>query len=373
MKIEELINNKKIIEKLTIDGIIEATAVQEKVIPIIMGSKDVIVSSETGSGKTLAFVLPIAENIGNKLEAIVIVPTRELAKQITYVFRRYTNHKAVSIYGGTSISNQIEKLKNANIVVGTPGRLLDLLGRNKLKLDKIRFLVLDEADRMLDMGFIGDIEKILKVMSQRRQTLLFSATISKQVLKLSKKYMKDPEKILIEKRITTTKQKHKFYVISNNEKFSLLVYLLKTSEHSLVFCATKRTTGIVAIQLRKQGINADAIHGDLSQKQRETVLQNFRLKNINVLVATDVAARGLDIDDITHVYNFDLPGDGDMYVHRAGRTARMGREGEVISFVSEENYVFFSRIYKIGEIKEMEKPSFPKIPFRIEKRYRGRF
>jgi len=372
-----MISDKKLAEKLTKDGIIEATEVQERAIPLIMQGKDAVVQSETGSGKTLAFVLPIAENINEgSLKALIVVPTRELAKQITDVFKKYTELRTISIYGGVSITRQIEGLQNANVAVGTPGRLLDLLNRGKLKLNEIEFFVLDEADRMLDMGFIDDIEKIIRASSEKRQTMLFSATMPEEVVMMSRKYMHEPEKILIGKKTTTAKQKHMFYVVSVNEKFSLLVHLLQggNGSHSLIFCATKRMTDSVAKQLKKHGIRAEAIHGDLSQKQREDVLYKFRKKEINTLVATDVAARGLDIDGITHIYNFDLPREIEMYTHRAGRTARMGNEGEVISIVSDRDYVLFGKIYKAkGGIKEMKKPSFQEIPFKVNKRYGRRY
>jgi len=377
MKIEEMISDKKLAEKLTKDGIIEATEVQERAIPLIMQGKDAVVQSETGSGKTLAFVLPIAENINEgSLKALIVVPTRELAKQITDVFKKYTELRTISIYGGVSITRQIEGLQNANVAVGTPGRLLDLLNRGKLKLNEIEFFVLDEADRMLDMGFIDDIEKIIRASSEKRQTMLFSATMPEEVVMMSRKYMHEPEKILIGKKTTTAKQKHMFYVVSVNEKFSLLVHLLQggNGSHSLIFCATKRMTDSVAKQLKKHGIRAEAIHGDLSQKQREDVLYKFRKKEINTLVATDVAARGLDIDGITHIYNFDLPREIEMYTHRAGRTARMGNEGEVISIVSDRDYVLFGKIYKAkGGMEEMKKPSFQEIPFKVNKRYGRRY
>ncbi len=376
MEIEKLVDNKETVGKLARDGIVHATEVQEKAIPVIMKGKDAVVQSETGSGKTLAFVLPITEKLrGKGVKALVITPTRELAKQITSVFRRYTHLKPVSIYGGVSIGKQIEELKYANVAVGTPGRLLDLIERGELDLRKIQFLVIDEADRMLDMGFIDDIEKIIRVTNNERQTLLFSATIPEEVVRISRKYMKEPAKVLIERKTTTVKQKHLFYVVSLNEKFSLLVHLLKNSNgsHSLIFCATKKMTDSVAKQLKMHGIRADAIHGDLSQRQREEVLKKFRKKETKVLVATDVAARGLDIDGITHVYNFDLPREIEMYTHRAGRTARMGREGVVISIVSDKDYVLFGRIYRAkGGLEEMKKPSFQEIPFRINSYNRKR-
>jgi len=371
MKIGKMVKDRNIVENLARDDIVDATEVQEKAIPVIMEGKDAVVQSETGSGKTLAFVLPIAEKLrGEGIKALVIAPTRELAKQITSVFKKYTHLKSVSIYGGVSISRQIEELQHANVAVGTPGRLLDLIERGELRLSGIQFLVLDEADRMLDMGFIEDIEKIIEATNEHRQTLLFSATIPDEVIRISRKYMKNPIKILIERKTTTVKQKHLFYVVSVNEKFSLLVHLLKNSNgsHSLIFCATKKMADSVAAQLKMYGIKAEAIHGDLTQKQREQVLHKFRKKMVRALVATDVAARGLDIDGITHVYNFDVPNEIEMYTHRAGRTARMGNEGMVISIVSDKDYVLFGRIHRAkGNLEEVEKPQFQKIPFKIDR------
>ena len=373
MKIKEIISDERVAEKLNKDGIFEATEVQREAIPVIMNNRDAIIQSETGSGKTLAFVLPIIENIrGNGIEALIVAPTRELAKQITHVFNKYSRFKAVSIYGGTSVINQIRDLKKANIVVGTPGRLLDLMNRKELHINKIKYLVLDEADRMLDMGFIDDIERIIRATNREKQTLLFSATIPKKIIEIGKKYMKNPKRIVIERRITSAKQIHKFYVVSFKEKFSLLVHLLQKQDAdlSLIFCATKKMTDNLARELKRYGISAGAIHGDMSQKQRETMLNNFRQKRINVLVATDVAARGLDIDDITHIYNFDIPKEVIMYTHRAGRTARMGNEGKVISLISEKDYLLFREILEKNEIEEMEKPEFQKLFFKMDKEER---
>lgn len=371
MKIEEMISDKNVIELLNRDDIVIATEAQEKAIPLILHGKDVVVQSETGSGKTLAFVLPIIENItGKGIEALVVAPTRELAKQITHVFQKYSQFHTVSVYGGVSIINQINGLKTANIVVGTPGRLLDLMERRELYIDKIKYLVLDEADRMLDMGFIGDIEKIIRKSSKDKQMMLFSATIPQEIVEISKKYMKNPVKIMIKEKVTSAKLEHKFYVISFQEKFSLLVHLLQeeNAELSIIFCATKRMTDNLAKELQRYGLKARAIHGDLSQKQREQVMYDFKKKRVNILVATDVAARGIDVDGITHIYNFDLPKEILTYTHRAGRTARMGREGYVISLVSEKDYVMFGRILKRERnIEEIKKPEFPKLFFRMER------
>ncbi|HEC77298.1 MAG TPA: DEAD/DEAH box helicase [Thermoplasmatales archaeon] len=307
MKIEEMILNEETVNLLKKDGIINATEVQEKAIPLILNDKDVIVQSETGSGKTLAFVLPIIENIAEEdIKALIIAPTRELAKQITHVFNRYSKLNAISVYGGVSITNQINGLRKANIVVGTPGRLLDLLGRGKLSIDKINYLVLDEADRMLDMGFIGDIEEIMRKSSKNKQVLLFSATIPEKILEISRKYMKNPYKVLINKKTTTANLRHKFYVVSFKEKFSLLVHLLQKERAnlSIIFCATRRMTDNLARELQRYGLKARAIHGELSQNQRERVLHDFRQGKIDIVVATDVASRGLDVDGITHIYNF---------------------------------------------------------------------
>ena len=375
MKMKEIVENDSLALKLEKDGITDATHVQKEAIPVIMEGKDVVVKSETGSGKTLAFVIPIIKNIeGNGIEALVIAPTRELAKQITGVFNRYSKYRATSVYGGVSITNQINELKRTNIVVGTPGRLLDLIRRKELDLSRVKYLVLDEADRMLDMGFIEDIESIIKSTGKERQTMLFSATIPEQVIAISKKYMKNAVKIMIEKRVTSEKQEHMFYVVDFKEKFSLLVHLLKENNDgiSLIFCATKRMTDNIAKELRKNGMRAGAIHGDMSQKQREDMLKRFRRRDIDVLVATDVAARGLDIDNIGYIYNFDVPREEEMYVHRAGRTARMGNEGRIISLVSEKDYTLFGRIARKNDgLKEMKKPDFERLHFKMDKGNKG--
>jgi len=370
MRIEKIILNEEVVNLLKKDGIINATEVQEKAIPIILDGKNVIVQSETGSGKTLAFVLPIIENIAEKgIKALIIVPTRELAKQITEVVNRYSKLNAVSVYGGVSITNQINGLKKANIVVGTPGRLLDLLGRKKLSIDKINYLVLDEADRMLDMGFIGDIEKIMRESGKNKQILLFGATIPEKILEISRKYMENSYKVLIDKKTTSANLRHKFYVISFKEKFSLLVHLLQKEKAnlSIIFCATRRMTDNLAKELQRHGLKAKAIHGELRQNQRERVLYDFRQGKIDIVVATDVASRGLDVDGITHIYNFDLPKEILVYTHRAGRTARMGKDGTIISLVSEKDYVIFRKILKTENIEEIKKPDFPKLFFRMKK------
>lgn len=348
----------------------EATEIQEKAIPLVLKGKDILGESATGSGKTLAFGAGIIEKVEKEkgIQALIMTPTRELAEQVTRSlvdFSSYKNLNIASVYGGVSIEPQIKKLKDAEIVVGTPGRILDHIGQNTINLKKIDFLVLDEADRMLDMGFIKDVKKIISQCKNERQTLLFSATLSYDVMGISFKYMKDPVKIKTQSQVDPKKLKQVYYDVDKNEKFSLMVHLLKKegSRLVMVFCNTKRTVDFVADNLKLQKLDAMALHGDLSQYKRQQVLDHFHKSQKFILVCTDVAARGLDIKEVSHVYNYDLPKDAENYVHRIGRTARAGKEGEAISLVATPDYDSFGRILQVYELKieRIETPEFEKI------------
>lgn len=332
-------------------NITTATPVQQEIIPAIFDGQDVIAQSETGSGKTLSFAIPLIERIKQRdgLKALVIVPTRELALQIATEFIKFShgNHLGITpVYGGMSINEQIRKLGRTNIIVGTPGRLLDLLQRKALSLDTIQYVVIDEADRMLDMGFIKDIEKILRHAPKQRQTLLFSATIAEDIALLSKRYLRTPKRVQLASTLKPDFLRQAYYQTSADKKLELLVHLLKRERDlTLVFCNRKHKTEAVAKQLSRSGIPARCLNGGMTQKQRERVTADFRYKAFNVLVATDVAARGLHIDDISHVYNYDIPRDIDSYTHRVGRTARAGNRGKAISLVAHgEDKQFFKQI-----------------------------
>jgi ATP-dependent RNA helicase DeaD len=351
MKTESFNLSKNTLALLEKNGIITATPIQKKIIPAVLAGRDVLAQSETGSGKTISFAIPILEQIQaiDGLCALVLVPTRELCNQVTSEFIKYSQGKRLGItavYGGVSMDNQIRKIKKTNVIIATPGRLIDLINRNVIHLDKIKFLVFDEADRMMDMGFIHDIEIILKHMTQKLQTMLFSATVSKEITVLSKKYLYNPVHVILESSIDPVFLKQTYYQTTNDQKISLLIHLLKQERDlTLVFCNRKHITAKLADKLTKYGIPAKCLHGDLTQGQRERVTSDFRNKRFNILIATDVASRGLHIEDITHVYNYEIPKDVDSYTHRVGRTARAGKKGEAISLVTNgEEQKFFKQI-----------------------------
>ncbi|MCX6706846.1 MAG: DEAD/DEAH box helicase, partial [Candidatus Woesearchaeota archaeon] len=306
----------------------EPSEIQEKSIPFVVQGKDVIAESATGSGKTLAFGAGIIQNCvrGRGIQALVLTPTRELAEQNTISLKKFSRHcplNFVSVYGGVSINPQIHDLRMADVVVGTPGRILDHLERRTIDFSRVKILVLDEADRMFDMGFIDDVEQIISQCPRERQTLLFSATISDDIVRISRRYMNNPERVSAESYVDPAKLTQSYYDVADNMKFSLLVHLLK-HEHAglvMVFCNTQKTTDFVANNLQVAGISAQAIHGGLSQAKRNRVMEQFHAKRVYVLVCTDVAARGLDIKGVSHVYNYDIPKESKQYIHRIGRTA----------------------------------------------------
>jgi ATP-dependent RNA helicase DeaD len=373
MNFDKLNLNMKLNRKVFEFGFKDMTSIQEKCIPEILKGRDVVGQAETGSGKTLAFCLPILDMIKpyNGLQVLVLTPTRELCIQVTNVFNdfgRNLGFKAIDIYGGVSIKPQIGNISKSNVVVATPGRLLDHIGRKTIDLKNIRFLVLDETDKMLEMGFIEDVEKIIFYLPRDRQTLMFSATISEDVYKIARKHLKNPLMFRTKPFVDTDKLNQKYYDIYNqNDKFSLLVHLLKSSTHGLaiVFCATRRETDIVAKNLRRQGINASEIHGGMGQIKRLKSLDNLKRKKTDILVATDVAARGLDIKDVSHVYNYDVPKTSKEYIHRIGRTARAGKNGDAVTLLTSRDHENFRRVQGNEKlrIKQASFPQFTKVPF----------
>ncbi|PID15887.1 DEAD/DEAH box helicase [Sporosarcina sp. P34] len=325
-------------------GFEEATPIQEGTITFGMEGRDVIGQAQTGTGKTAAFGIPIIEKLDPKstaVQALVIAPTRELAIQVSeeiYKVGYGSRAKVLSVYGGQEIGRQIRALRNnPNIVVGTPGRILDHINRKTLKLDHVQTLVLDEADEMLNMGFIEDINTILASVPAERQTLLFSATMPAPIRKIAETFMKNPEVVKIKSKEMTVENIEQFFVKSHErEKFDVLSRLLNVQqpELAIVFGRTKRRVDELAHALSIRGYIAEGIHGDLTQAKRMSVLRQFKDNKIDVLVATDVAARGLDISGVTHVYNFDIPQDPESYVHRIGRTGRAGKNGVAVTFVT---------------------------------------
>ena len=338
--------NPQILQALTDLGYENPTEIQEKAIPQVLASKeDLKAFAQTGTGKTAAFSLPILEQINSDskdTQAIILSPTRELAlqiaKNITDFSKNLKGVKTLAVYGGSSIEDQIRKLKKGvQIVVGTPGRTVDLINRKQLKLSNIQWLILDEADEMLNMGFKDELDKILAVTPKDKQTLLFSATFPKEVESIARNYMHKPVEISAgEKNKGSDNVTHQYYVVSERNRYAALKRIADVNPniYSIIFCRTRRETQEVADKLIKDGYNADSLHGDLSQAQRDSVMGKFRKKTVQILVATDVAARGLDVDDLTHVINHKLPDQIENYTHRSGRTGRAGKEGVSIAIVT---------------------------------------
>jgi ATP-dependent RNA helicase DeaD len=325
-------------------GFEEATPIQEGTIKFGMEGRDIIGQAQTGTGKTAAFGIPLIEKIDPKntnIQGLIIAPTRELAIQVSEEIYRIGQDKRVkilSVYGGQEIGRQIRALKNnPHVIVGTPGRILDHINRRTLKLENVQTLILDEADEMLNMGFIEDINTIMESCPAERQTLLFSATMPKPIQKIAEKFMKNPEIVKIQSKEMTVENIEQFYVKSHErEKFDILSRVINVHqpELAIIFGRTKRRVDELAHALSIRGYIAEGIHGDLSQSKRMSVLKQFKENKIDILVATDVAARGLDITGVTHVYNYDIPQDPESYVHRIGRTGRAGKSGVAVTFVT---------------------------------------
>ena len=351
-------------------GYIEASPIQAQAIPMILEGHDIIGQAQTGTGKTAAFGIPLLELIDpaeKGVQGLVMCPTRELAMQVCIEFRKLAKYKkglfVIPVYGGESIENQIKDIKRGvSIIVGTPGRLIDHLERKTLKLDKVKMVILDEADEMLNMGFVEDIETILSHMPEERQTVFFSATMPKPILQLTKKYQKNPQIVKIEKTSLTVANIEQFYFeVRSGEKMECVLRLLEINAFklALVFCNTKRMVDEVVEKLNSQGHKAMGIHGDLSQSQRNTVMRKFRAGDVHVMVATDVAARGIDVDDVDAVINYDLPLDHEYYVHRIGRTGRAGRLGKSFTLVASREMRSLRELmhYTKADIAKGELPS----------------
>ena len=344
VKFNEFKLSAELLAEIDKAGFVEASPIQEQTIPLALEGKDVIGQAQTGTGKTAAFGLPTLEKIRTEeatIQALVIAPTRELAVQSQEELFRFGRSKGVkvrSVYGGSSIEKQIKALKSgAHIVVGTPGRLLDLIKRKALKLQDVETLILDEADEMLNMGFLEDIEAIISRVPESRQTLLFSATMPEAIKRIGVQFMKDPEHVKIAAKELTTELVDQYYIrVKDQEKFDTMTRLMDVEqpELSIVFGRTKRRVDELTRGLKIRGFRAEGIHGDLDQNKRLRVLRDFKNGNLDVLVATDVAARGLDISGVSHVYNYDIPQDPESYVHRIGRTGRAGQTGQSITFVA---------------------------------------
>jgi ATP-dependent RNA helicase DeaD len=325
-------------------GYTQPTPIQVETIPLMLRGRDVLAQSQTGTGKTAAFMLPILQRLGRgngTPRALVLAPTRELAKQVADAaegFARVSGSKVLAVYGGQSYEVQTRGLNcGVDVLVGTPGRLLDFIRQGRLDLSQVEMLVLDEADEMLEMGFIEDVETIFEELPETRQMALFSATLPAQIQKLAAKYLSDPAKVSINpKQMTVAETEQRFYRVREETKLAALSCLLETDDVSsaLIFVRTKARAQDLADELMRRGFSADSLHGDLNQSRRELVLNRFRKASVTLLVATDVAARGLDINDVSHVFNYDMPQDAEDYVHRIGRTGRAGKKGIAITLLT---------------------------------------
>ncbi|HEV2122764.1 MAG TPA: DEAD/DEAH box helicase, partial [Chloroflexota bacterium] len=325
-------------------GFEEPTPVQSETIPILLEGRDLIAQAQTGTGKTAAFALPILDRLvpgAKDPQALILAPTRELAIQVAQTFHQLgktRNTRALAIYGGQPISRQLRALQYpVDVIVGTPGRVMDHMRRETMNLDNVSMLILDEGDEMLNMGFIEDIEWILERIPSERQTGLFSATMPDRIARLARRYLKNPARVAVKSEKMTVKgTEQSYYEVVQRAKVEALTRILdlEMPESAIIFCRTKREVDNLAQQLQSLGYPADALHGDLNQTQRDRVMARFRSGQDELLVATDVAARGLDVENVTHVINYDIPGDPENYVHRIGRTGRAGRTGMAITLVT---------------------------------------
>lgn len=362
MKFSELDLIEPILNALHKKGYTEPTPIQEKSIPAILTGKDIFGNAQTGTGKTASFALPILQmlhldpnkNGPRNAKALILAPTRELALQISENIREYGAQlriKHAVVFGGVSQNPQVNAIRNGvDIIIATPGRLLDLINQGHVRLSSIKFLVLDEADRMLDMGFINDIKKVLKMVPEKRQTLFFSATASKEIMVLANTILKDPVHIAVNPVASAAPIiKQSVYYVAKEDKKQLLNHLLKNEKipQVLIFTRTKHGADKVVKELVRNGIKADAIHGNKSQGARERVLRGFKDRSLRVLVATDIASRGIDVDKLSHVINYEIPEQAETYVHRIGRTGRAGAEGSAMSFCSRDEMSYFRDITKL--------------------------
>jgi len=334
-------------------GFIQPSPVQEEAIPQVLKGKDIVAQAQTGTGKTAAFGLPVLNMMEctGKVEMVVIVPTRELAIQVSdelFKFGKFLNIKTATVYGGTAYARQIKHVESASVIVATPGRFLDLLSKKQISIDP-KYVVLDEADEMMDMGFLDDIKEIFKYLKNREQTLMFSATMPLPIKKLAEKILNEPSFITVTKQeMTNTKITQSFYVVEEYERDDALIRLFdfKNPSKAIVFCKMKRDVDRLSTFLVAQGYSAKGLHGDMEQRQREEVIRAFKNDTLEVLVATDVAARGLDVKGVSHVFNYQLPFDSESYVHRIGRTGRGGQEGSAVSIVTPAEFRSLQKIQK---------------------------
>lgn len=358
MNFDEFKLNKPIVQAIQEAGFKEPTDIQVETIPLVLQGKDLVGQAKTGTGKTAAFSLPLLQLVNPQekaIQALVVLPVRELGQQVTkeiQLLGKHTKVQAVSVYGGQSINVQLEQLhRKPQVVVGTPGRLIDLYQRNALDFSKLKIVVLDEADKMFEMGFREDVERILSFLPTERQTLLFSATMSDEIKNIAKHFMRDPQEINLSQDTLTVEGIKQYYMMLNpRKKVSALMAVINhfKIQRGVVFCRTKRTVDWLSRELYKRKVNSTALHGDFSQAQRERALDLFKRGKTPLLIATNVAARGLHIEDISHVVNFEMPEEDETYIHRIGRTARKGKTGIAITFL--ENVFELERLQRIQQI-----------------------
>ena len=373
---EELSLSESVLRALSELGYEEPTPIQKQTVEPMLNNQDLIAQAQTGTGKTAAFALPIIERIDNSVEgvqALILTPTRELAVQVSDAissYGKYSGIRALPVYGGQPIERQLRALKRGvHIVVGTPGRLMDHLDRGTLSLSTVRTIVLDEADEMLNMGFVDDIETILQHAPEERQTALFSATMPDEIARLARKYLKDPKRVTIQSEGLTVPQiRQVYYEVGGRQKIEALTRILdmEMPTSAIIFCRTKAMVDSLGETLLARGYGAELLHGDLSQAMRDRVMKRFREEQVELLVATDVAARGLDIEHISHVINFDIPLDPEAYVHRIGRTGRAGREGVAITLVTPRERRMLRTIESMtgADIKRMRLPTIADVVVR---------
>lgn len=370
MRFNELNLSREVLQAIEEMGFVNPSEVQEGTIPEILDGHDLLAQAQTGTGKTASFGIPMIEKIQDNnyetLQGIVLVPTRELARQVSEELKKLSKHKTfirvLAIYGGADMGKQLRELKKgASIVVGTPGRIMDHMKRKTIDLSDLKFLVLDEADEMFDMGFRDDMKTIIDKTNDDRQTLFFSATFDNEIREFSKLYQNNPKKVIIEKKELTAEKIKQYYLeLNRNMKTEILnrLILIHKPKKSIIFCNTKRMVENLEEEIAQKGYKVDSLHGDMRQSSRDNVMKKFRKGTIDVLIATDVAARGLDVSDIDIVFNYDLPQQAEYYVHRIGRTARAGKKGLSFTFVTSRDYPKFREIEKYANIK-MERIDLP--------------
>lgn len=381
MNFSDLKINSEVCKLLKSQGIVTPTAVQEKIIPLARTGQDLILQAKTGTGKTLAFLLPTFERLKkiSVTQALIITPTRELATQISKVaaeIGKISEFESLLICGGQDIEREKNKLRRTpQLIIGTPGRLLDHLRRGTIQLKSVNKIVVDEADELLKLGFIEDVENLIRETSTDRQLILCSATMPVRIRQLAAEFMKKPKEVLIEPKTVTLENINQVVVkIPTDKKFSRLVELLETESPylAIIFCATKEKTSTLAFELAKKNFEVDELHGDLTQQQRNFVLKKFREAKIQILVATDIAARGLDIEGVTHVISYDVPRDVETYVHRIGRTGRAGESGTAVTLVSPDEIEKLRRIER-GIKKQIsvrrEQKNFTRTKNKIKRKY----